>query len=161
MADVKLMLEKVLRVWRRYLPLFFFSYRENWQGAKSAPQRARVNKWDFIFWPVFKSENAQNFVSCLSKKPAQIDDALSVSIIDCLIGERHNISDTALRAAIRNSREGWLALWWLAAAISCDYLGACSLWPQGYNVHFLWKTHIISGDIAIWVCSVIYETPCT
>ena len=43
MEDFKVMLDKVLKVLRRYLPPLL-NYRENPGGAESAPpQRARVN----------------------------------------------------------------------------------------------------------------------
>ena len=79
----------------------------------------------FHFRPIFKSENTKSFFSYLRKKPTQIIDALKRA----LIGEWQNFSDTAMRAAIRISGEGWLPLWGPAAAISCDYLGSGSLWP--------------------------------
>ena len=73
----------------------------------------------FHFRPVFKSDNTQK-KSSLRKKTAQIIDDLKRA----LLGEWQNISDTAMRAAIRTSREGWLPLWRPAAAISsvmaCD-----------------------------------------
>ena len=63
-------------------------------------------KMGFHFRPVFKSENSQRFVSCLTKKPAQIIGALKRA----LIVEWQNISDTVKRTAIKTWREGWLPL---------------------------------------------------
>ena len=60
----------------------------------------------FHFRPVFKSENTLRFFPFLRKKTAQIIDAFERTLID----EWQNISETAMRAAIRTSSEVWLRL---------------------------------------------------
>ena len=115
--------------------------------------KQRLSKWDFIFDQFSKVKTPKDFVSCLRKKPAQIIDALKRA----LIGEWQKFSDTAMRAAIRISGEGWLALWWPAAAISCDYLGSCSL--RLYRAFFYGSTRIISGDIASWFLTLFMKHP--
>ena len=67
---------------------------------------ATTKQMGFHFRTVFKSENPKELFSCLRLEPAQVIDALKRA----LIGEWQNISDTATRAAIRTSGEGWLPL---------------------------------------------------